>query len=78
MKLEPDLDRVGPGRLDSVVLDDVAEVLVIRWREILEDGEHWADAVGGRVGHGGECILLMFEDQTSDEVGVELDNYGAG
>ena len=54
MQLEPDLARVGPGSLDSIILDDGAEVLIVGWREVLKDGEHRADSVGGGVGHGGE------------------------
>ncbi len=41
MELEADLARVGPGRLDPVILDDGAEEGVVGRGQVLEYGENY-------------------------------------
>ena len=46
--------------------------------QVLEDRILVADFVGRDVGDGRQGRLFVFEDQRPDELGVELEDHGAG
>ncbi len=78
MCFEADLSSESPGALDARIIGERAEERMVGGGEVLKDGEAGANAVGAEVGEGGKGVLFVFEDETSDELGVEFYNHRRG